>query len=158
MFSGGDVSSLPFEKLAYNATIQGIAIARNICRLEKGKSVAVLGTKGLPKPRSIQYAQVISFGTTNGIFFFSFLRFIFIFIFILFPKKKKFLHFLFLFLFQIAMLIIRERFVFFGSNYYDFKLTLNDKLLSFYNRTKAPPIYLGRFPKPLPIEPTKSKQ
>jgi len=62
VFSGGDCADFPVEKLAYNSAVHGVAIARNICRLEKGKPTASLGTKNIPKPRNVQYAQMISVG------------------------------------------------------------------------------------------------
>jgi len=62
LFSGGDCSNAPVEKLAFNSSVHGMAIARNICRLEKNKSAAAQGTRGIPKPRRIQWAQIINFG------------------------------------------------------------------------------------------------
>ncbi|KAG2175180.1 hypothetical protein INT44_007668, partial [Umbelopsis vinacea] len=37
VFSGGDVTNVKEEKTGYAATLAGVVIARNICRLEKGK-------------------------------------------------------------------------------------------------------------------------
>jgi NADH dehydrogenase FAD-containing subunit len=38
VFSGGDVTNVKEEKTGYAATLAGVVIARNICRLEKGKA------------------------------------------------------------------------------------------------------------------------
>ena len=37
VFSGGDVTNVQEEKTGYAATLSGVVIARNICRMEKGK-------------------------------------------------------------------------------------------------------------------------
>ncbi|CAO3675391.1 unnamed protein product [Umbelopsis ramanniana] len=37
VFSGGDVTNVKEEKTGYAATLSGVVIARNICRMEKGK-------------------------------------------------------------------------------------------------------------------------
>lgn len=50
IFAGGDVTNVLEEKTAYAATIAGVCIARNICRLEKGKLPIPQGTKGLLPP------------------------------------------------------------------------------------------------------------
>lgn len=51
IFAGGDATNVVEEKTAYAATIAGVCIARNICRLEKGKEPIAQGTKGsLPPP------------------------------------------------------------------------------------------------------------
>ncbi|KAG0179682.1 hypothetical protein DFQ29_001754 [Apophysomyces sp. BC1021] len=51
IFAGGDVTNVIEEKTGYSATIAGVCIARNICRLEKGKPPLNQGTKGLlPAP------------------------------------------------------------------------------------------------------------
>lgn len=51
IFSGGDVTNVVEEKTGYAATISGVCIARNICRLVKGKQPLKQGTKGtLPAP------------------------------------------------------------------------------------------------------------
>ncbi|KAL9554968.1 hypothetical protein MBANPS3_002570 [Mucor bainieri] len=51
IFAGGDVTNVVEEKTGYAATISGVCIARNICRLVKGKSPLKQGTKGtLPAP------------------------------------------------------------------------------------------------------------
>ncbi|CAO3701702.1 unnamed protein product [Rhizopus stolonifer] len=50
IFAGGDITNVKEEKTAYTATIAGVCIARNICRLEKGKKPAAQGTKGLIAP------------------------------------------------------------------------------------------------------------
>lgn len=52
IFAGGDVTNVLEEKTAYAATIAGVCIARNICRLEKGKKPIPQGTKGLLPPPS----------------------------------------------------------------------------------------------------------
>lgn len=50
IFAGGDITNVIEEKTAYAATIAGVCIARNICRLEKGKDPLAQGTKGLIAP------------------------------------------------------------------------------------------------------------
>ncbi|KAG1139507.1 hypothetical protein G6F37_009713 [Rhizopus arrhizus] len=51
IFAGGDVTNVVEEKTGYAATISGVCIARNICRLVKGKQPLKQGTKGtLPAP------------------------------------------------------------------------------------------------------------
>ncbi|KAI8637350.1 hypothetical protein BD408DRAFT_424716 [Parasitella parasitica] len=51
IFAGGDVTNVVEEKTGYAATISGVCIARNICRLVKGKAPLKQGTKGtLPAP------------------------------------------------------------------------------------------------------------
>jgi NADH dehydrogenase FAD-containing subunit len=50
VFAGGDATNVVEEKTAYAATIAGVCIARNICRLEKGKRPYDQGTKGLLPP------------------------------------------------------------------------------------------------------------
>ncbi|KAI9247339.1 hypothetical protein BY458DRAFT_590840 [Sporodiniella umbellata] len=50
IFAGGDITSVKEEKTAYAATVSGVCIARNICRLEKGKNPVAQGTKGLIAP------------------------------------------------------------------------------------------------------------
>ncbi|KAI9019401.1 hypothetical protein CLU79DRAFT_758665 [Phycomyces nitens] len=51
IFAGGDVTNVVEEKTGYAATIAGVCIARNICRLVKGKPALKQGTKGtLPAP------------------------------------------------------------------------------------------------------------
>lgn len=51
IFAGGDVTNVVEEKTGYAATISGVCIARNICRLVKGKTPLRQGTKGtLPAP------------------------------------------------------------------------------------------------------------
>lgn len=51
IFAGGDVTNVIEEKTGYAATISGVCIARNICRLVKGKQPLKQGTKGtLPAP------------------------------------------------------------------------------------------------------------
>ncbi|KAI7901454.1 uncharacterized protein BX663DRAFT_514469 [Cokeromyces recurvatus] len=51
IFAGGDVTNVVEEKTGYAATISGVCIARNICRLVKGKLPLKQGTKGtLPAP------------------------------------------------------------------------------------------------------------
>ncbi|KAI7902737.1 uncharacterized protein BX663DRAFT_510308 [Cokeromyces recurvatus] len=51
IFVGGDVTNIVEEKTAYSATLAGVCIARNICRIEKGKSPIIQGSKGtLPAP------------------------------------------------------------------------------------------------------------
>lgn len=50
IFAGGDVTNVVEEKTAYAATLAGVCIARNICRLEKGKEPIAQGTKGLLPP------------------------------------------------------------------------------------------------------------
>lgn len=46
IFVGGDVSNVIEEKTGYAATLAGVTIARNICRIEKGKPPIDQGTKG----------------------------------------------------------------------------------------------------------------
>ncbi|KAI8875141.1 hypothetical protein K501DRAFT_135305, partial [Backusella circina FSU 941] len=51
IFAGGDVTNVAEEKTGYAATLAGVCIARNICRLEKRKEPLKQGTKGtLPAP------------------------------------------------------------------------------------------------------------
>ncbi|KAI7858498.1 hypothetical protein BDC45DRAFT_498490 [Circinella umbellata] len=51
LFAGGDVTNVVEEKTGYAATLAGVCIARNICRLVKGKPPLRQGTKGtLPAP------------------------------------------------------------------------------------------------------------
>lgn len=50
IFAGGDATNVTEEKTAYAATIAGVCIARNICRIEKGKQPIAQGTKGLLAP------------------------------------------------------------------------------------------------------------
>jgi NADH dehydrogenase FAD-containing subunit len=50
IFAGGDATNVVEEKTAYAATIAGVCIARNICRMEKGKEPIPQGTKGLLPP------------------------------------------------------------------------------------------------------------
>lgn len=51
IFAGGDVTNVVEEKTGYAATISGVCIARNICRIVKGKTPLKQGTKGtLPAP------------------------------------------------------------------------------------------------------------
>ncbi|KAI8357811.1 hypothetical protein BD560DRAFT_406224 [Blakeslea trispora] len=52
IFAGGDVTNVVEEKTAYAATIAGVCIARNICRIEKGKEPIEQGHKGLLAPPS----------------------------------------------------------------------------------------------------------
>lgn len=46
IFAGGDVTNVVEEKTGYAATISGVCIARNICRMVKGKEPLKQGTKG----------------------------------------------------------------------------------------------------------------
>jgi NADH dehydrogenase FAD-containing subunit len=51
IFAGGDVTNVVEEKTGYAATLAGVCISRNICRLEKRKAPLKQGTKGtLPAP------------------------------------------------------------------------------------------------------------
>ncbi|KAI8066564.1 hypothetical protein BC940DRAFT_63998 [Gongronella butleri] len=51
IFAGGDVTNIKEEKTGYSATLAGVCIARNICRMEKGKAPLRQGEKGtLPAP------------------------------------------------------------------------------------------------------------
>jgi pyruvate/2-oxoglutarate dehydrogenase complex dihydrolipoamide dehydrogenase (E3) component len=51
IFAGGDVTNVVEEKTGYAATLAGVCIARNICRIEKKKEPLYQGTKGtLPAP------------------------------------------------------------------------------------------------------------
>ncbi|KAI8145842.1 hypothetical protein BJV82DRAFT_554763 [Fennellomyces sp. T-0311] len=51
IFAGGDVTNVIEEKTGYAATLAGVCIARNICRIVKGKEPLRQGTKGtLPAP------------------------------------------------------------------------------------------------------------
>lgn len=52
IFAGGDATNIVEEKTAYSATLAGVCIARNICRLEKGKEPIPQGSKGLLPPPS----------------------------------------------------------------------------------------------------------
>lgn len=85
IFAGGDVTNVVEEKTGYAATISGVCIARNICRLVKGKSPLKQGTKGtLPAPdkplhgmlehggigkRKLKFIFILTFSSyTNSIF------------------------------------------------------------------------------------------
>ncbi|KAI8992508.1 hypothetical protein BDB01DRAFT_717517 [Pilobolus umbonatus] len=46
IFAGGDVTDVAEEKTGYSATLAGVCIARNICRIEKGKAPIAQGSKG----------------------------------------------------------------------------------------------------------------
>ncbi|KAI8069639.1 hypothetical protein BC940DRAFT_297165 [Gongronella butleri] len=46
IFAGGDVTNVTEEKTGYAATLAGVCIARNICRLVKGKKPLQQGAKG----------------------------------------------------------------------------------------------------------------
>ncbi|KAI9313217.1 hypothetical protein BX666DRAFT_1980726 [Dichotomocladium elegans] len=51
IFAGGDNTNVLEEKTGYAATLAGVCIARNICRLVKGKTPLRQGTKGtMPAP------------------------------------------------------------------------------------------------------------
>ncbi|RUP52211.1 hypothetical protein BC936DRAFT_137747 [Jimgerdemannia flammicorona] len=50
IFVGGDITNVSEEKTAYSATLAGVCIARNICRMEKGKKPLRQGMAGLPAP------------------------------------------------------------------------------------------------------------
>lgn len=51
IFAGGDVTNVKEEKTGYAATLAGVCIARNICRMCKGKKPLHQGAKGtLPAP------------------------------------------------------------------------------------------------------------
>lgn len=51
IFAGGDVTNVVEEKTGYAATLAGVCIARNICRMEKKKEPLCQGSKGtLPAP------------------------------------------------------------------------------------------------------------
>lgn len=50
IFAGGDATNVTEEKTAYAATLAGVCISRNICRMEKGKCPIAQGTKGLLAP------------------------------------------------------------------------------------------------------------
>jgi NADH dehydrogenase FAD-containing subunit len=63
IFAGGDVADLPVEKLALASMQHGVTIARNICRLEKGRSPLACGQKGLIPLQSPPRAQLISLAT-----------------------------------------------------------------------------------------------
>ncbi|KAI7872825.1 hypothetical protein BDF14DRAFT_1960819 [Spinellus fusiger] len=45
IFSGGDVTNVEEEKTGFSATLAGVCIARNICRIEKGKPPLRQGDK-----------------------------------------------------------------------------------------------------------------
>lgn len=49
IFIGGDASAVAIEKLANTALVHGVEIARNICRIEKGKQPLRFGQKGFRK-------------------------------------------------------------------------------------------------------------
>ncbi|KAL0093770.1 alternative NADP(H) dehydrogenase [Phycomyces blakesleeanus] len=46
IFAGGDVTNVDEEKTGFAATLAGVCIARNICRIEKGKAPLRQGAKG----------------------------------------------------------------------------------------------------------------
>ncbi|KAI7880754.1 FAD/NAD(P)-binding domain-containing protein [Lichtheimia hyalospora FSU 10163] len=51
IFAGGDATNIAEEKTGYAATLAGVCIARNICRMVKGKAPLRQGTKGtIPAP------------------------------------------------------------------------------------------------------------
>lgn len=57
IFAGGDVTNVKEEKTGYAATLAGVCIARNICRMCKGKTPLRQGTKGtLPAPGEPLYS------------------------------------------------------------------------------------------------------
>ncbi|KAI8079379.1 hypothetical protein BDF21DRAFT_340400 [Thamnidium elegans] len=62
IFAGGDVTNVIEEKTAYAATLAGVCIARNICRMEKGKDPIAQGTKGLLAPPTKALHGVESLG------------------------------------------------------------------------------------------------
>lgn len=52
IFAGGNITNVVEEKTGYAATLAGVCIARNICRMEKGKPPLNQGSKGtLPAPK-----------------------------------------------------------------------------------------------------------
>jgi len=50
VFAGGDVTNVKEEKTGYAATLSGVTIARNICRIEKGKQPINQSDKGTIAP------------------------------------------------------------------------------------------------------------
>ncbi|KCV69239.1 hypothetical protein H696_04656 [Fonticula alba] len=68
IFTGGDVANLKVEKLAFAAASHGVSIARNICRIEKGRAPLVIGTKGTAASPGKPIAQVVSLGQSSGLF------------------------------------------------------------------------------------------
>jgi NADH dehydrogenase FAD-containing subunit len=50
VFAGGDVTNVKEEKTGYAATLAGVVIARNICRLEKGKDPIKQSENGTVSP------------------------------------------------------------------------------------------------------------
>ncbi|KAI7882666.1 FAD/NAD(P)-binding domain-containing protein [Lichtheimia hyalospora FSU 10163] len=60
IFAGGDVTNVKEEKTGYAATLAGVCIARNICRMCKGKKPLEQGTKGtLPAPDQPLYSLLV---------------------------------------------------------------------------------------------------
>ena len=52
VFAGGDVTNVKEEKTGYAATLAGVVISRNICRMEKGKLPIKQSEKGtIPPPQ-----------------------------------------------------------------------------------------------------------
>lgn len=66
ILAGGDVTSVREEKNAYAACISAVTIARNICRLEKGKAPLEQGTKGSKPPLLDPLIQLVSLGTKDA--------------------------------------------------------------------------------------------
>lgn len=68
IFSGGDVTNVKEEKTGYAATLAGVCIARNICRMEKGKQPLNQGYGGtLPAPLSPLHGKKNQGGIGRGI-------------------------------------------------------------------------------------------
>ncbi|KAI9137823.1 hypothetical protein BKA69DRAFT_1087896, partial [Paraphysoderma sedebokerense] len=62
ILAGGDVTTIKEEKTAYAALISAVTIARNICRLEKGKDPLLQGEKGTKAPQQTPLIQFVSLG------------------------------------------------------------------------------------------------
>lgn len=62
LFAGGDVTNVREEKTAYAAACAGICIARNICRLEKGRAALVQGQGMTRRQGPIPIAQTVYLG------------------------------------------------------------------------------------------------
>jgi NADH dehydrogenase FAD-containing subunit len=67
IFAGGDVTNVKEEKTGYAATLAGVCIARNICRMEKGKQPLDQGAGGtLPAPMSPLHGKKDQGGIGRG--------------------------------------------------------------------------------------------
>ncbi|KAI9225857.1 MAG: hypothetical protein DHS80DRAFT_9698, partial [Piptocephalis tieghemiana] len=66
LFAGGDVTDVREEKTAYAAACAGVCIARNICRMEKGRSPLVQGQGLTRRQGAVPLAQTLYLGGQVG--------------------------------------------------------------------------------------------